>query len=64
MDLHDENIELNETEISLFTPFRPMLGQRVALEDVEKIMHHRDFIIETKIDGERIQMHKNEDEYR
>eukprot|EP00111_Clytia_hemisphaerica_P007155 TCONS_00020786-protein len=64
LDLHDENIELNETEISLFTPFRPMLGQRVVLEDVEKLMHHRHFIIETKIDGERMQMHKNEDEYR
>lgn len=41
-----------------------MLGQRVVLEDVEKLMQHRDFIIETKIDGERIQMHKNDQEYR
>ena len=41
-----------------------MLGQRVALEDVEKLMQHRDFIIETKIDGERMQLHKNDQEYR
>ena len=41
-----------------------MLGQRVVLEEVEKLMQHRDFIIETKIDGERIQMHKNDQEYR
>lgn len=64
LDLHDVKIELNETEISICTPFRPMLGQRVVLEEVEKLMQHRDFIIEMKIDGERIQLHKNDQEYR
>lgn len=48
----------------LGTPFRPMLGQRAAIDDVEKLMQHKEFIIETKIDGERMQLHKNGDEYR
>lgn len=64
LDLHDLNTKLNETEIMLGTPFRPMLGQRAAIDDVEKLMQHKEFIIETKIDGERMQLHKNGDEYR
>jgi len=55
---------LNETEISLFTPFRPMLGQRVVIDEVERLMSNRDFIIETKIDGERMQLHKDKEEFR
>lgn len=64
MDLHDPETKLNETEISLFTPFRPMLGQRVVIDEVEKLMNNVDFIVETKIDGERMQMHKNDEEFR
>lgn len=41
-----------------------MLGQRVVIEEVEKFMNNKDFIIETKIDGERMQMHKNGEEFR
>lgn len=28
MDLHDRSIRMNEAEMSMFSPFRPMLGQR------------------------------------
>lgn len=41
-----------------------MLGQRVVIDEVEKLMHNTDFIIETKIDGERMQMHKRGEEFR
>jgi len=64
VDLHDIKTKLNEAEITLFSPFRPMLGQRTSLEDVEKLMNETMFIIETKIDGERMQLHKNNDEFR
>ena len=33
-DLHDPNTHLNETAISLFQPFRPMLGQRAGIDQV------------------------------
>ena len=41
-----------------------MLGQRVNLDDVTKLMNNVDFIVETKIDGERMQLHRNGDEFR
>ena len=31
---------------------------------MEKIMDGKPYIIETKFDGERMQLHKNEDEYK
>ena len=64
MDLHNINTKLNETEIMLCTPFRPMLGQRAAIDEVSKIIPQNIFIIETKIDGERMQLHKNGNEFR
>ena len=64
VDLHNINTKLNETEIMLCTPFRPMLGQRAVIDEVEKIIPQNIFIIETKIDGERMQLHKNGDEFR
>ena len=41
-----------------------MLGQRASIEDVEKVMRNEQFIIETKIDGERMQLHKDGDVFR
>ncbi|XP_065052274.1 DNA ligase 4-like [Rhopilema esculentum] len=63
-DLRDPNSTLSEVEIELFSPFRPMLGQRSSFQEVEKIMNYKPFLIETKVDGERIQLHKKGDEYR
>ena len=40
-----------------------MLGQRSVIGEVEKMMNNEDFIIETKIDGERMQVHKMGDEF-
>lgn len=63
LDLHDENTKLNEAELILGTPFRPMLGQRVNMVEVEKMMGNSEFFIETKIDGERMQLHKDGEEF-
>ena len=63
IDLHDPTVRLNEAEIMVGVPFRAMLGQRAVIGEVEKIMNNQDFYIETKIDGERMQVHKNGDEF-
>eukprot|EP00058_Branchiostoma_floridae_P013009 XP_002598497.1 hypothetical protein BRAFLDRAFT_118305 [Branchiostoma floridae] len=63
-DLFDPHVRLNEIAISLFSPFKPMLGQRIPLDGVEKEMHHEMFYIETKFDGERMLLHKNGDTYK
>ena len=34
-DLRDPSTHLNETTISYFTPFRPMLGQRASIDQVK-----------------------------
>jgi len=52
---------MNEAEMSMFSPFRPMLGQRGDIGEVEKLMGNQSFYIETKIDGERMQLHKQGD---
>ena len=33
-DLRDLSVHLNEASISYFNPFRPMLGQRAAIDQV------------------------------
>lgn len=39
MDLHDRSIRMNEAEMSMFSPFRPMLGQRGDIgEASEKLL--------------------------
>ncbi|CAH1249356.1 LIG4 [Branchiostoma lanceolatum] len=64
IDLRDPRVRLNEIAISLFSPFKPMLGQRIPLDGVEKEMHHEMFYIETKFDGERMLLHKDGDTYK
>eukprot|EP00118_Oscarella_pearsei_P008725 m.46483 g.46483 ORF g.46483 m.46483 type:complete len:987 (+) comp33697_c0_seq3:313-3273(+) len=62
-DLHDPSVRLAENEISLFQPFRPMLASRASISHVEKLMDHKEFFIETKYDGDRMQLHKEGDKY-
>ncbi|XP_064626451.1 DNA ligase 4-like [Lineus longissimus] len=64
LQLRDPNVRLHEIGISLFLPFRPMLGERAAPNKVEKLMDSKDFFIETKYDGERMQLHRDEGEYK
>ncbi|XP_065897200.1 DNA ligase 4-like isoform X2 [Dysidea avara] len=63
-DLRDPSTRLNETAISLFQPFRPMLGQRAAIDQVVKLMDNDAFFIETKFDGDRMQLHKKGCQYK
>lgn len=53
---------LNRTfgiEISLFKPFRPMLADRVPVSKILTKMGNNPFYVETKLDGERTQIHKS-----
>ncbi|KZT52994.1 ATP-dependent DNA ligase [Calocera cornea HHB12733] len=65
--LYDLHCTANDedTEIQLFQPFQPMLCKRPRreLQDVVKLMGRKEFIIEEKLDGERIQLHKRGKEY-
>ena len=64
VDLIDPTFRLNEAAIQLFSPFRPMLGQRASIPQAVKLADGQAFYVETKFDGDRMQMHKQGDEYR
>lgn len=51
--------------VQLFRAFAPMLCKRPTkkIEDSVKEMQGRSFIIEEKLDGERMQLHKRGNEY-
>lgn len=56
---------LQDKAVQLFRAFAPMLCKRPTkkIEDSVKEMQGRAFIIEEKLDGERIQLHKRGNEY-
>ncbi|KAJ3008763.1 DNA ligase (ATP) [Thoreauomyces humboldtii] len=61
--LRDPRKRLDQTDVSLFRPFKPMPSKRVdSMPEVLKHMAHSTFWIETKLDGERIQMHMRRNE--
>lgn len=62
--LHDTKKRLHEVEICVFSAFSPMLAERASPGKVEKLMKGERFYIETKWDGERMQLHKQRDEYK
>ncbi|CAO2611378.1 DNA ligase 4 [Lemmus lemmus] len=62
--LHDPTVGLSDISISLFSAFKPMLAAVADVERVEKDMKQQSFYIETKLDGERMQMHKDGAVYR
>ncbi|KAJ3483114.1 hypothetical protein NLI96_g6529 [Meripilus lineatus] len=66
-ELWDPKRRLNEEDkaIQLFRAFAPMLCKRPThrLEDSVKEMQGSSFIIEEKLDGERMQLHKRGNEY-
>lgn len=57
--LHDPSVGLSDISITLFSPFKPMLAAIADIERIEKDMKNQNFYIETKLDGERMQMHKD-----
>ncbi|GIZ01999.1 hypothetical protein CEXT_814261 [Caerostris extrusa] len=61
--LRDPSVSLNEIEITLFSPFRPMLAEMATPDQVEQLTGGTPFVIETKYDGERLQLHKHGSSY-
>ncbi|XP_068124119.1 DNA ligase 4 [Hyperolius riggenbachi] len=62
--LHDPSICLSDVSISMFSAFKPMLAAIANIPQIEKQMNHQSFYIETKLDGERMQLHKDGDVYK
>lgn len=62
--LRDPSISLSDVSIGLFSAFKPMLAAVANIRAVEKQMGNSPFFIETKLDGERIQLHKDGDVYK
>lgn len=66
-DLWDTSYTLNPEDkaVQLFRAFAPMLCKRPlhAIEATVKKMGGSEFLIEEKLDGERIQLHKKGNEY-
>ncbi|XP_019385218.1 PREDICTED: DNA ligase 4 isoform X2 [Crocodylus porosus] len=62
--LHDPSVSLTDVSIALFSAFKPMLAAIANIQQIEKQMNNQHFFIETKLDGERMQMHKDGDVYK
>lgn len=63
--LSDMTTRLHEIEISLFSPFRPMLSNRCDVTQFNKIfLKTRHLYIETKFDGERFQLHMKNNRFK
>jgi len=61
-ELNDPNTRLKSTGLALFHPVKPMLASRRSPEEMGKLLAHSrepSYIIETKFDGERLQIHKD-----
>lgn len=62
--LREKNVRVHEIGISVFSPFTPMLGERGAPDQIEKLMEGKPYFIETKFDGERMMLHKDGGNYK
>uniref|UniRef100_A0A6T8PEB9 DNA ligase 4 n=1 Tax=Hemiselmis andersenii TaxID=464988 RepID=A0A6T8PEB9_HEMAN len=62
--LKDRNVRVSSS-IELFRPFVPQMCSRPKdLEAVERMCQNRDFYFEKKMDGERVQFHKDGDQVK
>ncbi|KAG0327920.1 DNA ligase (ATP) [Dissophora globulifera] len=65
IDCADPHIRITTTAVNLMQAFKPMLSKRVPnAKEVIECMGHMPFWIETKLDGERVQVHKDGENYR
>uniref|UniRef100_UPI00358EDA60 DNA ligase 4 isoform X2 n=1 Tax=Myxine glutinosa TaxID=7769 RepID=UPI00358EDA60 len=62
--LHDPATSYGDAETQLGAACRPMLAQRAQLGEIQQLMGNVPFYIETKLDGERVQLHKDGNSYR
>ncbi|KIJ55330.1 hypothetical protein M422DRAFT_57814 [Sphaerobolus stellatus SS14] len=60
-----KRLDADDKTVKLFRAFAPMLCKRPTkrIEDTVKLMGGEKFIIEEKLDGERMQLHKQGNEY-
>lgn len=65
-DLYDPEAVPQTQEVTLGSAFRPMLCERFKGEfnDIPKLMNNEPFWVEIKLDGERIQVHKDGENYK
>lgn len=63
-DLKDKTIRMAHENVQLFNAVKPMLANRHPPESVASKMGKHEFAIETKWDGERIQVHRDGDNIR
>ncbi|KAF9161087.1 DNA ligase (ATP) [Mortierella sp. AD010] len=65
VDCSDPNIRVSTSNVNLGQAFKPMLSKRLpSAKEVVESMGNMPFWIETKIDGERVQVHKDGENYR
>lgn len=65
IDCADPTVKVVTASVNVNHPFKPMLSKRIpTARDVVASMENMPFWIETKIDGERVQIHKDGDNYR
>lgn len=63
--LANQSVAIDDGEIILFTPLRPMLSKRCDAKELFKsVRDDKVFIVETKFDGERFQMHMENDKFK
>ncbi|KAM9766683.1 DNA ligase 4 isoform 2-T4 [Menidia menidia] len=63
--LHRRDVSLGEVSVQLFSAFKPMLAAVADLRGVQRLLEAgEELYVQTKLDGERIQMHKDGDVYR
>ncbi|KAF8982790.1 DNA ligase (ATP) [Entomortierella lignicola] len=65
VDCSDPSVRVSTSTVNLGHPFKPMLSKRLSsARDVVESMGNMPFWIETKLDGERVQVHKDGEKYR
>ncbi|XP_058813834.1 DNA ligase 4 [Topomyia yanbarensis] len=57
--LEEFQVRRGGMDVQLFHPVKPMLCQRVNLKVVNGMLQKEEFWLETKMDGERFQLHKD-----
>ncbi|XP_030210368.1 DNA ligase 4 [Gadus morhua] len=62
--LHSPETSLSEACVAVFSAFKPMLAAVADVRQIERRMRHGVFFLETKLDGERMQLHKDGDVYK
>ncbi|KAJ3326597.1 DNA ligase (ATP) [Blyttiomyces sp. JEL0837] len=63
-ELKDLSVNIHSNELALNSPFKPMLSKSMTNTSAIRKVMKRTFWIQTKLDGERMQLHKDGDSYK